>query len=106
MFDLGVTLLVLSRPLVLLHLAATVLLGTMLPWLVPGTLSAYLARASLLVLLGYAVYLALGIASLGLNGTRLRHLLRAPWVVARLATISLAALVRPHQAPWTRTPRS
>lgn len=106
MFDLGVSLLVLSRPLVLLHLATTVLLGTMLPWLVPGTLSAYLARTSLLVLLGYAVYLALGIASLGLNGTRLRHLLRAPWVVVRLATISLAALVRPRQAPWTRTPRS
>ena len=34
--------------------------GVMLPWLVPGTLSAYLWCASLLVLLGYAVYLALG----------------------------------------------
>ncbi len=105
LLDLGATLLLLSRPLVLLHLAATLLLAAALNWLAPGPLSRWLWQASLLVLVGDAAYLALGVISLGMTATRFQHLLRAPWVIARLAAISCLALVRPRPAAWTRTPR-
>jgi hypothetical protein len=103
--DLGWTLLLLSRPLVLLHLIATQLTGAILYWLDPSPASRYLFAASSLLLAVYGVYFSLGVLALGPTRKRLRHLLCAPWVVVQLITIALLSLLRSHHAPWTRTPR-
>ena len=104
LIDLGWTLLVLSRPLVLLHLAATQLAGTILYWLDPRPVSRNLFVAGLLLLVGFALYLSLGVLAVGLTRTRFRHLLSAPWVVVQLTAVALLSLVRSHHAPWNRTP--
>ena len=103
--DLGITLLLLSRPLVLAHLAATLVAGVLLTVVVPGPRSSMLLAASLGVLMGHGLYLAIGILSVGLTPNRAMLLLRAPAVVARLALISFAALLRSGPGSWHRTPR-
>jgi cellulose synthase/poly-beta-1,6-N-acetylglucosamine synthase-like glycosyltransferase len=84
-----------SKPLVLLHLAATAAVcaatGTFLGW------------AAVLVSLTALLYLRAR-ADLGVNRTRLRALLASPFVVARLGWIAIAGGARPY-TEWNRTPR-
>ncbi len=104
--DFAWTLLLLSRPLVLLHLAATLAVGLLLlPRWVPPRLSGMLAGLTLALVPLYGAYLISGIVSLGMNRTRAGHLLRSPGVLLRLCTISLWALIGPRSAHWARTPR-
>ncbi len=104
--DLGWTLLLLSRPLILAHLAATVVFSLLLLWLAPGAVSQSLFFVTLGLLAAYGVYLLLGILTLGLTARRAKHLLGAPWVLIELVAISLRAVFRPEFGPWRKTPRS
>jgi cellulose synthase/poly-beta-1,6-N-acetylglucosamine synthase-like glycosyltransferase len=84
-----------SKPLVLLHLAATVA--------VCAASGSFLGWAAALVLLTALLYLR-ALADVGVNRTRLRSLLASPLVVARLGWIAIAGGARPH-TEWNRTPR-
>jgi cellulose synthase/poly-beta-1,6-N-acetylglucosamine synthase-like glycosyltransferase len=103
--DLGWTLCLQSRPLVLAHLATTLLAGWLLTWYLPGRAATVLFGLVAGLVPLYAIYLAIGIVWLGMTRSRARLLLGAPAVVAEMARISLAAIVRPAATTWTRTPR-
>ena len=102
--DAGWTVLVVGRPLVLVHLLLTLGFALLLNVFYPGPVSrgCVVAGASLLGL--YAVYFGAGILAIGVNAHRISFLLRAPLVLSRLAMISLRSLFS-HRKAWVRTPR-
>src|SRR5205823_1832208 len=104
--DAGRTLLVLSRPLALLQLLMTVLLGALCVWLVPGLVSSGLLAAGLGALLLQGIYFGLGVRLVGLNAGRLALLARSPVVLMWLFGAALAGLVAGPGAAWARTPRA
>jgi cellulose synthase/poly-beta-1,6-N-acetylglucosamine synthase-like glycosyltransferase len=103
--DAGWTLLVLSRPLVLIELFIAVILGSFSVWLLPGQLSKGLFAAGLIVLLVQLLYFALGVALLGVNVRRMKLLLSSPVTVGRLIVISLSGVFGVRGNIWSRTPR-
>jgi len=103
--DLGWTLLVLSRPLILLELAATLLSAVVAVWWARGILSSGLLVAAVTVALLQGLYFASGIALLGVNVRRMGLLLQSVAVVGRLMTIALRGLFRSKDLGWARTPR-
>jgi cellulose synthase/poly-beta-1,6-N-acetylglucosamine synthase-like glycosyltransferase len=105
LLDLGWTLLLLSRPLVLLHLACVLLAALgLFVWDRGPTTTVLLALTGCLLAL-YAIYLGCGVCALGLNAVRLRHLIRTPAVIWQLARIAAAALFGYGANTWIRTPR-
>jgi cellulose synthase/poly-beta-1,6-N-acetylglucosamine synthase-like glycosyltransferase len=102
--DAGWTVLVVGRPLVLVHLLLTLGFAFLLNVFYPGLVSRgfVVVGASLLGL--YAVYFGVGILAIGVNARRISFLLRAPLVLSRLAIISLKSLLS-HRKAWVRTPR-
>jgi 1,2-diacylglycerol 3-beta-glucosyltransferase len=103
--DLGWTLLVLSRPLVLAEALAALLLAVVCTWLKPGALSAGLLAAGLAVILLYGLYLTLAVVRLGINGRRLRLLAGSAVAFGRLLGLALRGLLGPGESSWRRTPR-
>ncbi len=103
--DFGWTLLVLSRPLTLLHAGLTVVLAGLLALTNPnGPGWAFLVLAGLAAF-AHVVYYSFGVAVLGLNLRRACLLLAAPLVVARLTVISLRSLFAVRDPQWERTLR-
>ena len=102
--DAGWTLLIVSRPLVLLHLLLTLLLATLLGWLSPNGLSTALLLTGMGVLVVYAIYFGVGVARIGMSARRAGYLLATPFVLARLAMIVVIAGMS-HRTAWIRTPR-
>ena len=105
LIDAGWTLLVLSRPLVLLELFVTVILGLLCAWLLPGSLSNGLLAAGLIILLIQGLYFGSGVLLLGVNARRLSFLLGSPVTIGRLILISLLGLLGVKGNIWARTPR-
>jgi 1,2-diacylglycerol 3-beta-glucosyltransferase len=103
--DAGWTLLIVARPLVLLHLMLTVVLGSLLAWLCPATLSTAFLLTGTGLLAVYAVYFGVGIAMVGMSARRAGYLLSTPAVLARLAIIAVKSGMSRH-TNWVRTPRS
>jgi cellulose synthase/poly-beta-1,6-N-acetylglucosamine synthase-like glycosyltransferase len=101
--DLGGTLLLLSRPLWLAHLAMVLLAAMAL--VRSGAAPAWLPTAAILLVAFYGAYLLLGILRVGLTARRLLLLSAAPLLVARLAWIALRVLPASAASTWTRTPR-
>ncbi|HZM17000.1 MAG TPA: glycosyltransferase family 2 protein [Candidatus Krumholzibacteria bacterium] len=103
--DAAWTLVVQSRPFVLLELLAVLLVAMAAVWLRPdGTSRALLVVA--LALLGLQLlYLAFGILHYGLDRRRFALLLRSPFALGRLALISLRGLAGSGRDVWARTPR-
>jgi hypothetical protein len=87
-----------------MHLLLAQLAVGLLNWNQIG-LPPWITFATVMLLPLYGVYLASGIITLGLNSTRIRHLLRTPVVISRMAIISLSALFSARNTSWTRTPR-
>jgi hypothetical protein len=102
--DAGWTLLVASRPLVLLQLLLSLTLALLCSWQEPGPLSDWLVSTGLAVALGHGLYAWMGVCRLGLTAQRLGLLWRAPLVGLCLVGIFLAGVVRPHACGWL--PRS
>ncbi len=103
--DAGWTLLIVSRPLVLLHLSLTLVTALFLAWLFPAPASVvFLASGAFLVAL-YAAYFGFGIAKVGFSARRASFLLSAPLVLFRLAVIAVRSGAL-RRAAWIRTPRS
>jgi cellulose synthase/poly-beta-1,6-N-acetylglucosamine synthase-like glycosyltransferase len=105
LIDAGWTLLVLSRPLVLLELFIAVILGLFCAWLLPGPLSKGLFAVGLILLLIQFVYFGLGVALLGMNSRRIVLLLSSPATIGRLILISLLGVFGVRGNIWARTPR-
>jgi hypothetical protein len=105
LLDAGWTLLVLSRPLVLLQLALAVLLGCCCVWLEPGSISTSLCLTGWVLVGMQGMYFGLGIVRLGLDRGRLALLLGAPVVVLRLLQVALVGSLRTERLVWTRTLR-
>jgi hypothetical protein len=105
LIDLGWTLLVLSRPLVLAEALAALLLAVLCAWLVPGALSAALLATGAAVILLQALYVGLGVVSLGVNLRRVRLLAGSGATFARLLGITLQGMFGRGKLAWTRTPR-
>ena len=103
--DLGFSLLIASKPIVFLHaIVGAVLCGVW--YFVDASDYGLTAFAiALEIMLGYLVYLGIGIVNTGLNRQRFSHLLRAPLVFAKLVGISLSALALNRNGEWNRTPR-
>jgi hypothetical protein len=103
--DAGWTLLIVSRPLVLLHLSLTLVAAALVAWQYPASASwLYLATGWGLFAL-YAAYFGFGIAKVGFSARRASFLLSAPLVLARLAVIAVRSGIS-RRAAWIRTPRS
>ncbi len=105
LIDAGWTLLVLSRPLVLLELLISVIFSALCFWLLPGPLSNSLMQGAIILILIQGLYFGLGIWFLGLNRQRVVLLLRSPATIVRLIVISLSGILRSGREIWVRTPR-
>jgi 1,2-diacylglycerol 3-beta-glucosyltransferase len=105
LFDLGWTLLLVSRPLVLAHLACVLLGAALLRMVLPTPAGVTLAWFAAGLIPLYALYFTVGILATGLNATRLQHLVRAPVVVMQMGRIAIAALWGSGNSAWVRTPR-
>jgi len=101
--DLGVTLLLQSRPLWLAHLAFVVLAAAVL--VRQGSAPAWLPTVVAVLVALHGVYLLLGMLRVGFTARRLQLLAASPLLVARLAWIALRALPATAASSWTRTPR-
>ena len=106
LLDAGWTLLILSRPLLLI-LVMLLLLISLLSWgLSPSGGTAVMVGIAGIEVLLLFVYLVLGILRLGLNTGRILFLGKSPLVLARLAWASIQGIVGVDRSTWRRTPRS
>jgi cellulose synthase/poly-beta-1,6-N-acetylglucosamine synthase-like glycosyltransferase len=105
LIDAGWTLLVLSRPLVLLELFIAVILGLFSVLLLPGPLSRGLFATGLVLVLIQLFYFGLGIVLLGVNGRRIVLLLSSPATIGRLIVIALLGVFGVRGNISARTPR-
>lgn len=105
LIDAGWTLLVLSRPLVLLELFIAVILGLFSVLFLRGPLSRGLFAAGLVLVLIQLFYFGMGVVLLGVNGRRIVLLLSSPATIGRLIVISLLGVFGVRGNIWARTPR-
>jgi len=105
LLDAGWTLLILSRPLLLI-LVMLLLLMSLLSWcLSPSRGTAVMVGIAGIEALLLFVYFVLGILRLGLNKGRILFLSKSPLVLARLAWASIQGIVGVDRSTWRRTPR-
>jgi 1,2-diacylglycerol 3-beta-glucosyltransferase len=105
LIDLGLSFLVLSRPLVLAELILAIIASTLCLLFSPGAISTHLFIASLVILSIQIIYFGTGILLLGLNAQRIKFLLTSPIIVFRLALISIKGMLKFGENNWSRTPR-
>ena len=105
LIDAGWMLLACSRPLILAHLFAALLVGAMLVLFQYTLLSVVLFGIALCALILQCFYYATGIALIGLKPRHVRFLLSSPFVIIWLAAISLVSVWRTEGKGWVRTPR-
>jgi 1,2-diacylglycerol 3-beta-glucosyltransferase len=104
--DAGWTLLVLSRPLVLLNLFASCLLTALCTWFAPSAFSRGLAWACLLLVGLFGLYFGLGVLRLGLSRRRVLLLARAFTTVLRLVAVTCRGAWAGRKLAWVQTPRT
>lgn len=102
--DAGLSLLLLSRPLIILQLAFSVGLCFIGHFLHPSAVSVALVLVSVATVCAYCAYASVGLISLGLNTRRLRLFFAIPGVIARYMAIGIKAGIR-APSDWLRTPR-
>ena len=104
--DAGWTLLTISKPLILVHLALAVGLSLVLAVRSQDAYAWTLMGLAIMAAAGQAAYYSIGILGLGLSSRRLQLLASAPLVTLRLAWIAVRALLDAHAPTWERTPRT
>jgi cellulose synthase/poly-beta-1,6-N-acetylglucosamine synthase-like glycosyltransferase len=105
LLDMGWTLLVLSKPLVILVLLAPLVMNAAGALLDPDRSPDSLLASSLGLLVLVLGYFLLGVVRRGVTRRRLWLLLNSPGVVMKLVVISIAGLVGGDREDWARTPR-
>ncbi len=106
LIDAGWTLLVLSRPLVLLNLSIVVALGCLSMIVSPGSISLILLTTGICLSLIMSIYFLIGILLLGLTAKRFKLLLFTPIVIVRLTIIAVLGALGGGKKEWARTPRA
>lgn len=104
LIDLGWTLWVAGRSLVVVQMLLALVLALGTCWLVPGPAAHWLLGVALAVLILQVAYFALGAAHLGLD-RRLALLARTPGTLLRLLLIAATSLLPGRNRSWERTPR-
>jgi cellulose synthase/poly-beta-1,6-N-acetylglucosamine synthase-like glycosyltransferase len=104
-FDLGWTLFVAGRSLVLLELLAALGCALLAAWVMPTMLTFGLVQSACSLIVIHGMVLALGAYRLGFSGRRLALLTGLPWVGAQWLTIAGASLLPGRNRSWQRTPR-
>ncbi len=105
LIDAGLTLFVLSKPMMLLLTVGAVVLSIHCRLFVPGMPSQAMLAAGLILSGAMLAYLGLGILRLGLSRHRLFLLIQTPLVVYKLVTIALKSFAGRGEGRWVRTPR-
>lgn len=105
LIDAGWTLLVLSRPIVLLNLSIVVALGCLSMIVSPGFVSLILFTTGIGLSLIMSIYFLTGILLLGLTAKRFKLLLITPIVIVRLIIIAVLGVLSGGKKEWARTPR-
>jgi cellulose synthase/poly-beta-1,6-N-acetylglucosamine synthase-like glycosyltransferase len=103
--DAGWSFTVLSKPLVLLEIVATIVLSLLCVLLFPGVFSNTLLFFAWFLFILQGIYFALGILLFGVSLRRIVLLFSVPVVVIRLMLISLKSLFRSGKRDWVCTPR-
>lgn len=104
--DIGVTLLLDSKPLVLLEFFFTLAFCIFAVIQYPGMFSYILLYCAVFVGLLQFCYLAIGILTMGLDFKRLFLLLQTPWYFIKLIFVSIRGLLSSDSLPWSKTPRN
>ncbi len=105
LIDTGFTMLVMSKPIVLLHLVVTLTLAIINVFFDNGLLAHLILIMALSLLLLNLIYYLLSIQRLGLTRKRLLFLLKSPMVIFKLSIFSIKGLFGNLQQSWTKTPR-
>jgi len=105
LFDSGVTLLIISRPLVLLIVFLALLFSVLSWWVASGVLSNNTIIAAIIIFSIYLAYFLIGIITMGLSKKRISLLVRTPLVVLKLIGIAFRGLVGNRSIAWVRSPR-
>lgn len=103
--DTGFTMLVTSKPIVLLHLLMTLTLAIINVFINNDVLAHLILILALLLLSLNVLYYMLSIYRLGLSRKRLVYLLKSPFIIFKLAVFSLKGLFGNITQSWARTPR-
>ena len=103
--DAGWTVLTMSRPLILVHAALTVVLAGLLALTTTEWHGRALLAAAVVVALAHTIYYTVGIGVLGLSLRRARLLFAAPLAFVCLVMISIRSLFIVRDPQWERTPR-
>jgi cellulose synthase/poly-beta-1,6-N-acetylglucosamine synthase-like glycosyltransferase len=105
--DAGLTMLVISRPLVLIVLALSLMIATasFLAW--PDPFSRFLLLAGIVTAISQVIYVGLGIVLFGLNTLRLKLLAGLPFEILQLTVLSILGAIgaSKNKEKWERTPR-
>ena len=105
LIDAGWTTMIISRPMVILQLISTLVMTLLCRYLMADTWSTIMLVCCLAAMAFYALYVAIGVGSLGLTAHRVRLLLGSPAIVSRYLLLSLQAFVSSGPTAWNRTPR-
>ncbi len=103
--DAGITLFVLSRPLVLLHLFIVTLMAIFSVLFFPGFLSTLNLSIALSTLLAQLLYFGIGTFLFGINTHRINLFMKVPSIIIKLILISLKGILKKQNESWERTPR-
>ena len=106
LIDLGVSLMFLSRPLLLAHAALTLFVGLTLYYLWPNDVHRLAAILASCLIPAYGLWIGLGIIWTGINRQRMLHLAKSPFVVLQLAWIAARSSFAGPNITWRRTPRA
>jgi|GEM_PF-668249 len=103
--DAGLTLLMLSRPLIVFQLILTTLLCFMLIWPLKTGWGLTFLIVTLLCWLAHLVYFSLGVVKLGLTLKRIKMLVRIPQILLGYLLFSGLTFASSPSKQWERTPR-
>lgn len=106
LFDSGLTLLSVSRPLVLLATMCAVAISGVVYYMGDSILSTNLFIISMLLAALYVLYFLLGVFSMGVTVKRFVLMIKAPFVVMKLIKIAVTSLLNSGKIAWVRSPRS
>jgi 1,2-diacylglycerol 3-beta-glucosyltransferase len=105
LLDAGWTLLVLSRPMIIVSMILALGLALLNWWTVPEGGARALLTVATGEIVALGLYFQLGIVRLGVNRRRLSCLIRTPLVVGQLIWASVQGILQQDRKTWLRTPR-
>ena len=105
MIDAGITLILLSRPLIIMQLLLTTFVTFLLVYPFHTACSTAFSIASATCWGIYLFYFLCGVFRLGLNRKRLGMLLRLPFEICSYIFLAVRSVLAGPSASWDRTPR-